>query len=97
MKDKIITPEQAAEMIKDGSSVMVGGFMANGTAELVMDALVARGAKDLTCYCNDGGFGPQFDENGNETVPLFYEVRQRCEVCKWGAETEQLLLTAVCG
>ena len=68
MKDKIITAEQAAEMIKDGSSVMVGGFMANGTAESIMDALVARGAKDLTCYCNDGGFGPQFDENGNETV-----------------------------
>ena len=67
MKDKFITAEQAAEMIKDGSSVMVGGFMSNGTPESIMDALVARNAKDLTGFCNDGGFGPQFDENGNET------------------------------
>ena len=69
MKDKFITAEQAAEMIKDGSSVMIGGFMANGTAEAIMDALVARGAKDLTVYCNDGGFGPQFDADGNEVAP----------------------------
>ena len=69
MKDKIITAEQAAEMIKDGSSVMLGGFMANGTSDAIVSALVERDAKDLTVICNDGGFGPQFDENGNETVP----------------------------
>ncbi len=69
MKDKIITAEQAAEMIKDGSSVMLGGFMANGTSDAIVSALVERNAKDLTVICNDGGFGPQFDENGNETVP----------------------------
>ena len=68
MKDKIITAQEAAAMIKDGSTVMVGGFMANGTPESIMDALVERGAKDLTVMCNDGGFGPAFDENGNETA-----------------------------
>lgn len=69
MKDKIITAKEAAELVKDGSTVMVGGFMANGTPEAIMDALVERGAKDLTVMCNDGGFGPAFDENGVETAP----------------------------
>ena len=67
MKDKFITAQEAAAMIPDGASVMVGGFMANGTPESIMDALVARGAKDLTVMCNDGGFGPEFDEEGKET------------------------------
>ncbi len=67
MRDKMITAEEAAAMIKDGSTVMVGGFMSNGTPEILMDALVARNAKDLTVICNDGGTGPAFDENGNET------------------------------
>ena len=69
MKDKIITAKEAAAMIPDGATVMVGGFMANGTPELIMDALVERNAKDLTVMCNDGGFGPAFDENGTETAP----------------------------
>lgn len=68
MKDKVITAAQAAELIKDGSSVLLGGFMANGTSDAIVSALVDRNAKDLTVYCNDGGWGPQFDENGNETV-----------------------------
>ena len=67
MRDKMITAEEAAAMIKDGSTVMVGGFMSNGTPEILMDALVAGNAKDLTVICNDGGTGPSFDENGNET------------------------------
>ena len=69
MKNKIITAAEAAEMIKDGSSIMLGGFMANGTSDAIVSALVDRDAKDLTVICNDGGFGPQFDADGNETVP----------------------------
>ncbi len=64
MKDKIITAKEAAAMIPDGASVMVGGFMANGTPESIMDAMVEKGAKDLTVYCNDGGLGPKYDEEG---------------------------------
>ncbi|MCF0142962.1 MAG: CoA transferase subunit A, partial [Parasporobacterium sp.] len=48
---------------------MVGGFMANGTAEAIMDALVERDAKDLFVICNDGGFGPTFNEAGEEIAP----------------------------
>ncbi|MGI6071982.1 MAG: CoA transferase subunit A [Lachnospiraceae bacterium] len=68
MKDKMITAAEAAAMVKDGSSVMIGGFMANGTPEILMDALVERDAKNLTVICNDGGFGPTFDEAGVETA-----------------------------
>ena len=69
MKDKVITAAEAAALVKDGSTVMIGGFMANGSPELIMDALVEKNVQDLTVICNDGGFGPGFDENGNEITP----------------------------
>lgn len=68
MKDKVITAKEAAAMIPDGATVMVGGFMANGAPEAIMDALVERNAQNLTVICNDGGFGPKFDEEGKEIV-----------------------------
>ncbi|MCL2437096.1 MAG: CoA transferase subunit A [Clostridiales bacterium] len=34
---------------------MVGGFMACGTPEILMDALVKKGVKNLTIICNDAG------------------------------------------
>jgi acetate CoA/acetoacetate CoA-transferase alpha subunit len=55
MKDKITTAEKAVEHIRDGSVVMVGGFMACGTPEILIDALVKRGSKQLTIICNDAG------------------------------------------
>lgn len=48
-----LKPEAAAEMIPDGASLMIGGFMGVGTPERIVDALVARGAKDLTVIAND--------------------------------------------
>ncbi|NUB46194.1 3-oxoacid CoA-transferase subunit A [Fertoebacter nigrum] len=48
-----ITPAAAAEMIPDGASLMIGGFMAVGTPERMIDALVARGARGLTVIAND--------------------------------------------
>ena len=68
MKNKIITAKEAAALIPDGASVMVGGFMANGSPEGIIDALVERGAKDLTVMCNDGGFGPTIDKETGEEV-----------------------------
>lgn len=56
MVNKIISIEQAVEHIKDGMTIMVGGFLANGTPEKLIDALVAKGVKDLTLICNDTGF-----------------------------------------
>lgn len=55
MKDKIKSAKEAVACIGDGSSIMVGGFMATGSPELVIDALVESGAKNLTVICNDAG------------------------------------------
>lgn len=53
---KMIDLKQAMEHIKDGDTIMVGGFLVNGTPEKLMDALVESGKKDLTLICNDTGF-----------------------------------------
>ncbi|MCT4592764.1 MAG: CoA transferase subunit A [Anaeromicrobium sp.] len=53
---KITTLEEAMNQIKDGMTIMIGGFMACGTPEKFMDALVQKGVKDLTIIGNDGGF-----------------------------------------
>jgi acetate CoA/acetoacetate CoA-transferase alpha subunit len=45
--------EQAAAMIPDGASLMIGGFMGVGTPERLVDALVARGTGGLTVIAND--------------------------------------------
>ncbi|OTO72797.1 MULTISPECIES: CoA transferase subunit A [unclassified Enterococcus] len=52
---KRMTAEQAAAQIKDGMTVMIGGFMSCGTPEILMDALVASGVKNLTVIANDTG------------------------------------------
>lgn len=55
MMSKVVNMDQAISHIKDGDVVMVGGFMANGTPELLIDALVDKGVKNLTLICNDAG------------------------------------------
>lgn len=52
---KIISPQAATELIKDGMTVMIGGFLAVGTPEKLVDALVAKGTKNLTVVGNDTG------------------------------------------
>ena len=53
--NKIITAEEAVAGVKDGMTIMVGGFLGTGTPECIIDALVAKGVKDLTVIANDGG------------------------------------------
>ncbi|MDJ0968363.1 MAG: CoA-transferase, partial [Kiloniellales bacterium] len=48
-----IKVEEAAGMIPDGSVLLIGGFMAVGSPLRLIDAIVARGAKDLTVVAND--------------------------------------------
>ena len=47
------TLEGAVATIPDGASLMVGGFMAVGTPERVMDELVRQRKRDLTVIAND--------------------------------------------
>ena len=53
---KIITILEAASYVKNGMTVMVGGFMGTGGPNKIMDALVTMGVKDLTIICNDTAF-----------------------------------------
>lgn len=55
MINKIITADEAVAGVKDGMTIMVGGFLGTGSPEILMDALVRKGVKHLTVIGNDGG------------------------------------------
>lgn len=61
-----ITVAEAAALVKDGMTVMVGGFMANGTPEPIIDELVKTGVKNLTIICNDAGWGRKKNKETGE-------------------------------
>ena len=44
---------EAVEMIPDGASLMIGGFMGVGTPERVVDEIVRQGKRDLAVIAND--------------------------------------------
>jgi acetate CoA/acetoacetate CoA-transferase alpha subunit len=54
--NKSISLDDAVNLVRDGDTVMIGGFLAVGTPDLLIDALIAKGTKDLTLICNDTGF-----------------------------------------
>lgn len=54
--NKIISVDEAISHIKDGMTIMIGGFLGNGSPHKVIDALSKKGVKDLTLICNDSGF-----------------------------------------
>ena len=48
-----VSLEQAVALIPDGASLMIGGFMAVGTPERVIDEIVRQNKRDLTVIAND--------------------------------------------
>lgn len=54
--NKVISIEEAVSHIKDGMTIMIGGFLGCGSPHRLIDALVEKGVKDLTLICNDTGF-----------------------------------------
>src|SRR5215471_12992423 len=50
---KTISVEEAVALIPDGASLMIGGFMAVGSPERLMDELVRQGKRNLTVIAND--------------------------------------------
>ena len=50
---KTIALTDAVAMIPDGAILMIGGFMAVGTPERVVDELVRQGKRNLTIIAND--------------------------------------------
>ncbi len=53
---KIISAKEAVNMINDGSTIMIGGFLSCGTPDYLIDELINQNVKELTMICNDTSF-----------------------------------------
>ena len=53
--NRVISPTEAVEMIPDGASVMIGGFMGVGSPHRIIAEIVRQERKDLTVISNDAG------------------------------------------
>ena len=53
---RTIKLDEAVALIPDGATLMIGGFMAVGTPEHLLDELVRQGKRDLTVIANDNAF-----------------------------------------
>src|SRR3954452_7087260 len=87
-----ITPSDAVQMIPDGASIMVGGFLGVGTPQRLVDALVERDARGLTVIANDTarpgmGIGKLIDSGCVSRVIASHigtnPVTQRCSMASW--------------
>jgi len=56
MQKPIITPAEAVSKIKNGMTLMIGGFMAAGSPHKILKALAESDVQDLTIVCNDTAF-----------------------------------------
>ena len=52
----VVSKEQALEKIKDNMTLMIGGFLAVGTPENLVDGIVEKRIRNLTIIANDTGF-----------------------------------------
>ncbi len=55
MSKKMMTADEAVAGLKDGMTIMVGGFLGTGSPEVLMDAILRKGVKHLTVIGNDAG------------------------------------------
>jgi 3-oxoadipate CoA-transferase alpha subunit len=83
MIDKIVASAAAAVAdIGDGATVMIGGFGTAGMPAELIDALIARGAKNLTIVNNNAGNG----ETG--LAALLKAQRVKKIVCSFPRQTD---------
>lgn len=54
--NKLISIEEAASMIKDGMTIMVGGFLGCKNPFRLVDAIIEKGVKNITLIANDTAF-----------------------------------------
>ena len=52
-KKPVVSAAEAVSQIKDGDTLMVGGFMGVGTPPALMKALLESGRKDMVLVCSD--------------------------------------------
>jgi acetate CoA/acetoacetate CoA-transferase alpha subunit len=56
MFNKIISKEAISDLLKDDMTIMIGGFIACGTPEKLIDIVFEKGVKNLTIIANDTAF-----------------------------------------
>lgn len=56
MNGKLVSIKEAVDMIKDGDTLMIGGFLAVGSPNKVIDALVETDKGNFTLIANDTSF-----------------------------------------
>ena len=54
--NKFISAKEAAAIIKDGSTIMIGGFLSCGVPDKIIDEIVEQKITNLTMICNDTSF-----------------------------------------
>jgi len=61
---KFVSVDKAVDLIPDGASIMFGGFMGNGNAHKIVEALSKSGKGNFTMICNDASMpvGPLGEE-----------------------------------
>jgi 3-oxoadipate CoA-transferase, alpha subunit len=83
MVDKISPSIEAALAdVRDGATILVGGFGGSGVPEELIDALIVQGAKDLTIVNNNAGNG----EVG--IAALFKAGRIRKLICSYPRQVD---------
>jgi 3-oxoadipate CoA-transferase alpha subunit len=90
MIDKTMaSAEQAVADVRDGSTVMIGGFGTAGMPSELIDALIAQGARDLTIVNNNAG-------NGDiGLAALLKTKRVRKIICSFPRQTDSYVFDAL--
>ena len=53
---KIVSAKEAVKEIKDGATIMIGGFLSCGVPDKLIDALIEQNTQNLTMICNDTSY-----------------------------------------
>jgi len=83
------TPERAVAGIHDGATVMIGGFGNAGMPSVLIDALIAQGARELTIVNNNAGNG----ETG--LAALLKAGRVRKIICSFPRQADSQVFDAL--
>lgn len=80
---KLVTAAEAANMIQPGDRLAIGGFLAVGAPESVIDALVEAGTKDLHVIC----IASDWENKGIGKLVVNHQVRS-AQVSHMGTNKE---------
>jgi 3-oxoadipate CoA-transferase, alpha subunit len=83
------SPAAAVSGIRDGATVMIGGFGAAGMPAALVDALIVQGAGNLTVVCNNAGNG----ETG--LAALLKAGRVRKIICSFPRQSDSHVFDAL--